>query len=379
MADAVPAPPTLLYDGSSAGDGTSTAPPSRVVSRKGPRRAPVWKEGDIELVHRVGRGSKGDTWLARCHDEDDSAPRYAVKVIEKTRVEEKEVKELQRWREISLSLLTSPHNNILSFHGTCQGALRLYIVFDFLQGGELLTHYRDQRGQVLGQVAGTMPAAHVTFYAAEATLALEHLHRHRIVYRNLRPETMLLGADGHLRLADLGHAKLINQPTASIVGVREYQAPEMFHERGYTDSVDWWSLGIVVFEMLAGYLPFFDESVFKSREIASHGEIDYPEGFDSRAKDLVGGLLIADPTRRLGATRRGVSDVKKHKFFASVDWGALSEGKAKPPLIPSLVGPEDTRFFDPFPCNEELQSEEQELAGHQRLARPDFQRLFEGF
>ena len=238
-----------------------------------------------------------------------------------------------------LSRLSHPF--IVNMLGHAQDARRVYLLFEFVPGGELFSLLRRSAHFAPPQAA---------FYAGEIVLALGYLHALGVAYRDLKPENLLLDAAGHVKLADFGFAKAIGgERTFTLCGTPEYLAPEIIQSRGHDRGVDWWALGILVFEMLAGYPPFFDEAgplAIYAKVLA--GRVRYPSHFAPEAKDLVRRLLAADRTQRLGCMRGGIADITAHAWFAGFDWEAAAVRALVPPHVPPLRSTDDTSNFDKY-------------------------------
>jgi hypothetical protein len=219
----------------------------------------------------------------------------------------------------------------------------LYVFLEFCSGGELFTRLR----------LGTMSDASAAFYVAEVALALKSLLANQIVYRDIKPENIVLDAAGHVRLIDFGFAKRISSRSWSICGTIEYLAPEVVMGRGGGFAADWWALGCMAFEMLTGRSPFrmpsrappVDEEVVRAdrkqlfRDIRD-GKLEYPATLSEHGRSLCAGLLRSDPERRYS-----FRDLQHHAFFDHIDWKRLKRKEVTPPWQPKLDGPEDLRYF----------------------------------
>ncbi|KAF6730477.1 cAMP-dependent protein kinase catalytic subunit PRKX [Oryzias melastigma] len=214
------------------------------------------------------------------------------------------------------------------------------MLMDFVAGGELFSYLRSR---------GRFSNAAGLFYTSEIVCAIEYLHSKLIVYRDLKPENILLDAEGHIRLTDFGFAKKLSDKTWTLCGTPEYLAPEVIQSKGHGRAVDWWALGILVFEMLAGYPPFFDDNPFGIYQKILSGKLDFPRHLDFYVKDLIKKLLVIDRARRLGNMKNGADDVKKHRWFKMVDWEAVPLKKLKPPITPKVSHEGDTSNFDVYP------------------------------
>ena len=180
----------------------------------------------------------------------------------------------------------------------------LYMLFPYVSGGELFSYLRS---------AGRFNSSTTFFYSAEIVSALDYLHSLSVVYRDLKPENLLLDRDGHLKITDFGFAKRISDRTWTLCGTPEYLAPEIIQSKGHNRAVDWWALGILIYEMLAGYPPFFDDNPFGIYEKILSGKIEWPRHIDPVAKDLIKKFLVQDRTKRLGNMKNGTEDVKRHR------------------------------------------------------------------
>jgi serine/threonine protein kinase len=214
------------------------------------------------------------------------------------------------------------------------------MVLEYVIGGEFFTHLRK---------AGKFEHVVSKFYAAQICLAFEYLHSTDIIYRDLKPENLLLDASGYLKITDFGFAKKVTFKTYTLCGTPEYIAPEVLLNKGHGKGVDWWTLGILLFEMMAGQPPFVDDDPMGIYQQILAGKLNFPRHFDKNAKSLVKKLLCADLTKRFGCLKGAAEDIKKHKWLAAFDWIALNNRTMVAPIIPSVSGANDTSNFDPYP------------------------------
>lgn len=187
------------------------------------------------------------------------------------------------------------------------------------------------------------------FYAACVVLGLQFLHDHKIVYRDLKLDNLLLDTDGYVKIADFGLCKEgmgFGDRTSTFCGTPEFLAPEVLTDTSYTRAVDWWGLGVLIYEMLVGESPFpgdDEEEVFDS---IVNDEVRYPRFLSTEAIGIMRRLLRRNPERRLGSGEKDAEEVKKQPFFRNVDWEALLQRRAPPPFVPSIGGKEDVSNFD---------------------------------
>ena len=187
------------------------------------------------------------------------------------------------------------------------------------------------------------------FYGAQVVLALECLHEHGLVYRDLKPENVLTDAEGHIRLTDFGLSKEeFEEGTqmTTFVGTTEYLAPEVLKQKGYGKEVDWWSLGVLLFEMLTGCPPFYSKNRQMTFRMILSAELNVPDWLSVNARQIIRDLLVRDPSQRLGAGLKGAQDVKNHVFFEPISFEALMLKEVPPPYIPPPLEKDDTSHFD---------------------------------
>jgi protein kinase A len=206
------------------------------------------------------------------------------------------------------------HPFVVDLFATFQDNLNIYMLLSYVPGGELFTHLRR---------AQRFTPDVTRFYLATIILALKYLHSFNIIYRDLKPENLLLDSRGYLRLTDFGFAKIVDDRTWTLCGTPEYLAPEIIQSDGHGKAADWWACGILCYEMLVGYPPFFDESAYGIYEKILNGHIHWPRNMDRLSRDLIRAFLHPDRTKRLGNLIGGSQDVLDHPWFRGVDWDAL--------------------------------------------------------
>ncbi|XP_032955290.1 RAC-gamma serine/threonine-protein kinase isoform X3 [Rhinolophus ferrumequinum] len=187
------------------------------------------------------------------------------------------------------------------------------------------------------------------FYGAEIVSALDYLHSGKIVYRDLKLENLMLDKDGHIKITDFGLCKEGITDAATMktfCGTPEYLAPEVLEDNDYGRAVDWWGLGVVMYEMMCGRLPFYNQDHEKLFELILMEDIKFPRTLSSDAKSLLSGLLIKDPNKRLGGGPDDAKEIMRHSFFSGVNWQDVYDKKLVPPFKPQVTSETDTRYFD---------------------------------
>ena len=263
---------------------------------------------------------------------------YAVKVLQKKIVlNRKEQKHIMAERNVLLKNVKHPF--LVGLHYSFQTTEKLYFVLDFVNGGELFFHLQRER---------SFPEHRARFYAAEIASALGYLHSIKIVYRDLKPENILLDSVGHVVLTDFGLCKegiAISDTTTTFCGTPEYLAPEVIRKQPYDNTVDWWCLGAVLYEMLYGLPPFYCRDVAEMYDNILHKPLNLRPGVSLTAWSILEELLEKDRQNRLGA-KEDFLEIQNHPFFESLSWTDLVQKKIPPPFNPNVAGPDDIRNFD---------------------------------
>lgn len=201
-------------------------------------------------------------------------------------------------------------------------------------------------------------------------MTIEYMHDiEGVAYRDLKPENILLDADGHIRLVDFGFAKqLHDRETYTLCGTPEYLAPEVIRNSGHGLAVDWWALGILIYEFLVGQPPFWDQSPIRLYEQIVSGRLRFPQTMSGAAQNIISLLCKTNPTERLGYISGGSGRVKSHPFFEGIDWDDLLYHRIKGPIIPRVDHPADTGNFEEYPDPE---------TKHQNLYTDDLKKRYE--
>ncbi|KAI8337830.1 kinase-like domain-containing protein [Choanephora cucurbitarum] len=287
----------------------------------------------FDLLRVIGRGSFGKVYVVR---KKDTNRIYAMKVLRKSRIISRSEVTHTMAEKTVLAKIRNPFIVPLKF--AFQSPDKLYLVLAFINGGELFHHL---------QLEGRFDENRSRFYTAELLSALECLHDFNVVYRDLKPENILIDYNGHIALCDFGLCKLNmkeNERTNTFCGTPEYLAPELLLGQGYTKTVDWWTLGVLLYEMMTGLPPFYDENTNEMYRKILQDELRFPDDMSKEAQSLLRGLLTRDPNERLG--NHGSEEIKNHPFFASIDWRKLNQKKVQPPYKPSVDSAVDTTNFD---------------------------------
>ncbi|KAK3954352.1 kinase-like domain-containing protein [Pseudoneurospora amorphoporcata] len=319
---------------------------------------------DFHRVRTLGTGTFARVVLVRPANgtDIDRQKVYALKILRKTEVIRlKQIDHVRHERQILKDVTGHPF--ITSLQASFADRDFLYLLLDYVPGGELFTYLRKYR---------RFDEEMARFYAAEIVLVLEYLHEKQggIAYRDMKPENLLLDADGHIKLVDFGFAKRLGYKddehpveTYTLCGTPEYLAPEVIQNKGHTTAVDWWALGILIYEFLTGYPPFYHNNPLEIYRQIVEKPVLFPARpeISEEAKDIVRSFCTVDRSMRLGNMSGGAARVKAHPWFKGVDWEAVEQKRHKGPIIPYLSYPGDASCFDVYPeqdVNNEAYTEE---------------------
>ncbi|KAK3336409.1 kinase-like domain-containing protein [Cercophora scortea] len=307
---------------------------------------------DFHRVRTLGTGTFARVVLVRpaYGTEAERSQVFALKILRKTEVIKlKQIDHVRHERQLLADV--SGHPFITELMASFSDHDFLYLLLDYVPGGELFSYLRKFR---------RFDEDMARFYAAEIVLVLEYLHEQQggIAYRDMKPENLLLDADGHIKLVDFGFAKRLGNndndhpvETYTLCGTPEYLAPEVIHNKGHTTAVDWWALGILIYEFLTGYPPFWHQNPIEIYKQIVEKPVVFPHDppISDAAKDIIRQFCTVDRSRRLGNISGGAARVKAHPFFDGVDWDAIVHKRDRGPIVPPVRYPGDAQCFDIYP------------------------------
>ena len=299
---------------------------------------------DFEKLKVLGKGSFGEVLLVKLKANNKY---YAMKILTKKQVKLRHQEVHTKAERDLMVKINCPF--IVNIKFAFQDNAKLYIITEFMQGGEMFFHLHKEK---------RFSNEKTRFYVIEIILAIEFLHKNKMLYRDLKPENIMVDSNGHIKLTDFGLSKMVKktkEKAFTICGTPQYLAPEILSDEGYDNSVDWWSLGCVMYEMLVGKAPFrIPKGSYLSADLYRK-KITIPEYVTEEAKELISQLLVPNPRKRLGYGEDGAQKIKEHRYFEGINWDDAWNKKLTPPFIPVLKSETDLSYFDKMFTDEKIE------------------------
>ncbi|KAI9344598.1 kinase-like domain-containing protein [Obelidium mucronatum] len=325
---------------------TTAAPPAGLSTQRRPPTQPIpsrsspkdVKLEDFDILSVLGRGAFGKVMLI---EEKSTKQLYAMKALKKEFIiQSDDVESAKLEKRVFQKASQSQHPYLVNLHSCFQSDSRLYFVMEYVCGGDLMCHIQERK---------RFSQVRAKFYACEVLLALDFFHKNNIIYRDLKLDNILMCPDGHIKVTDYGICKE-NMPygmvTRTYCGTPDYMAPEILNQSKYGRAVDWWSFGVLIYVMLVGRYPFHGDDENDILEAIVSDAIEYPTNMPKETLSLIQGLLKKDARGRLGGGRLDADEVKRHPYFAGVDWDLFMEKKVPPPWRPNIKNERDVSNFD---------------------------------
>jgi len=293
--------------------------------------------GDFEYYRTLGVGSFGRVKHAK-YKQDGKL--YAVKFMKKQEIIKlKQVDHINNEKNLMAQI---DYPFVVNMMGYAKDERFVYIVMECIGGGELFVHLRRARKFTDEQSK---------FYGLQTAAAFAHIHSKNIIHRDLKPENILVAQNGYSKLTDFGFAKIVEPGarTYTLCGTPEYIAPEVLLNKGHGKPVDWWTLGILIYEMIVGQPPFCDEDPMGIYQKILAGKVYFPKYFDKNAKALVKKLITADLSKRFGNLKDGSKDIMDHKWFATYELSKLEKYEYPAPFKPAMKDENDSSNFEDCP------------------------------
>merc|ERR550539_760501 len=291
---------------------------------------------DLTELRSIGILGKGAFGLVSLVVDPNSGNSYALKAIKKAQIVELGQQSHIINEKKVMEVMTCDF--LVNLRATYKDMYRVYFLLDVCLGGELFTILRRRR-------YFNEPTS--KFYAGCVVEAFAYMHGQNIIYRDLKPENLVLDDKGFLKVTDFGFAKVVADKTYTLCGTPDYLAPEIVTGQGHGKGVDWWTLGILIYEMLASFPPFFDDEPIETYRKIIKCRLKFPRYFSHESKELIRSLLRAKPTKRLGVVRGGADTIRSHSWFQSdFSWKALNAFTATPPIAVTVKNVRDISNFD---------------------------------
>lgn len=317
-------------------------PDSHQASYYKPPTPYIPKLEEFKKISVLGKGSFGKVVLVKLIPTNKY---YAMKILKKRFIIlNNQVNQIMAERGV-LEKLENPF--IVKLYYAFQDNSRLYFITDFMQGGELFFHLRKN---------SNYQESDVIFYSSEILCAIEYMHKTNCMYRDLKPENILIDKYGHICITDFGLSKILqssNEKTYTLCGTPEYMAPEILMNNGYDKTCDWFSFGVLIYQMICGNIPFKQNESHLGIKVY-YQPIRTPTNISYNARDIIEKLLEINPNERLGFN--GTDEIKKHPFFANVNFEQIQNKQYKPPFVPHLKNDEDLKYFHQGFVEEKVES-----------------------
>lgn len=313
---------------------------------------------DFDTVSVIGRGGFGRVLLVR---KRDTRKVYAMKVLKKSVIAARGEIEHTRTEKSVLSKIDHPF--LAKLYWSFQTGENLYLVMDFINGGELFHHLSQQK---------RFTEERTKFYSAQIVAGLEYLHSNGIIYRDLKPENLLLSAEGNIIMTDFGLSKeglqAKDSRTATFCGTPEYLAPEVIKGEEYTKAIDWWSVGTLIYEMMTGLPPFYTEDEENMYHKIMTADLVIPAFFSPEVEDIIRQFLARDVRDRL----QDPAKIRAHPWFRDIDWDKLLRLEITPPFKPKVRSADDLSNIDKEFLNEDIHDDNDPEAPTAAVGKDDF-------
>jgi len=287
---------------------------------------------ELKTIGLLGRGAFGKVTLVV---DPHTKKSYALKAIKKKQIEE--IGQATHIVNEKRVMMMMNCRFLVNLRRTYKDAWRVYFLVDVCLGGELFTILRKKRSFNEDQTR---------FYISCVVEAFDYMHRMNIIYRDLKPENLVMDKTGYIKVTDFGFAKVVPKKTYTLCGTPDYLAPEIVTGQGHGKSVDWWCLGVLTYELLSSFPPFFDDEPMGTYRKIIQGKFKFPKYFSSDARDMIARLLRTRPTKRLAVMKGGADNIRNHVWYSGFDWSALRTGEFPAPWKPEVKSVDDISNFD---------------------------------
>jgi len=287
---------------------------------------------ELKTIGLLGRGAFGKVTLVI---DPNTKKSYALKAIKKKQIEE--IGQSSHIVNEKNVMMMMNNRFLVNLRRTYKDAWRVYFLVDVCLGGELFTILRKKR---------SFNEDHTKFYIACVVEAFDYMHGMNIIYRDLKPENLVMDKTGYIKVTDFGFAKVVPKKTYTLCGTPDYLAPEIVTGQGHGKGVDWWCLGVLTYELLSSFPPFFDDEPMGTYRKIIQGKFKFPKYFSADVRDLVARLLRTRPTKRLAVMKGGADNLRNHVWYSGFDWERLKSGESPAPWKPEVKSVDDISNFD---------------------------------